>query len=190
VVGERTLRALHTPGHSPGSLSFQLDDGVVLAGDVVTGTGSSWVGLPKGDVSAYLESLARLEALGARCIGPGHGPTVHDPPARLRELSTHRLAREAEIVAALQAGAETLPELLARVYPSAPASLAAFARGSLLAHLHKLMRELRVVHLGESEEGLCTSDVTLLPRLVALEPPRAVAKRQGAHEQREAKGRQ
>jgi ribonuclease/clavin/mitogillin len=153
TVGERALRALHTPGHSPGSLSFQLDDGVVLTGDLVTGAGPSWVGFPEGDVSAYLESLARLEAHSASCIGPGHGPAVHDPPARLRELKAHRLAREAQIVTALQEGAKTLPELLARVYPSVPASLAVFARGSLLAHLHKLMRELRVVHLGESEEG-------------------------------------
>jgi len=159
TVGDVTLTALHTPGHSPGHLSFVIraTDGdeveAALVGDLAAATGSVWVGLPEGDVSAYLASLKRLATIGAPVLGPGHGALITRPEARLRELADHRLDREAQILAALEQGSADAAVITRRVYPDHPEAVLAMAERSVLAHLVKLMREMKVVHLGNDERG-------------------------------------
>lgn len=154
TVGDVVVRALHTPGHSPGHLSYLLpEEGVLLLGDLIAGEGSTWVGLPEGDVSAYLASLARLRGLRPRLLGPGHGPVVRDADRKLADSAAHRLERERQVLTALAGGPETLSELRRKIYPSLPDSAVTLVEGSLLAHLAKLMREMRVVHLGEDVSG-------------------------------------
>lgn len=154
TVGDVTVRSVHTPGHSPGHLAFLIEeDGVALVGDLVAGEGSSWVGVPEGDVSAYLESLERLRALGPARLGPGHGPVVETADAKLRQAAEHRRARERQLLEALASGPVDLQTLRARIYPSLPSAAHDLAERSLLAHLQKLMREMRVLHLGEDPSG-------------------------------------
>ncbi|MDZ7705114.1 MAG: MBL fold metallo-hydrolase [Trueperaceae bacterium] len=152
-VGEVSLRLLHTPGHSPGHLSVYIEDNeTVLVGDMVAGTGSSWVGTPEGDVGDYLRSLTRLMRLDAKHLGPGHGPVIHTPTSKLRDAHEHRLHREAQVVRALVTP-KTLTELRQSIYPSLPEPTADFAERSLLAHLHKLRGEKKVVNTGDDDRG-------------------------------------
>jgi ribonuclease/clavin/mitogillin len=154
TVGGALVRALHTPGHSPGHLCFHLpEEGVLLAGDLVAGSGSVWVGLPEGDVGDYLASLDRIAALqGLRRLGPGHGAVLDEPYQRLAELREHRLERERQVLAALERP-RSLGELRDEVYGDLPERLRGPAEASLLAHLRKLMAEMRVVHLGNDSGG-------------------------------------
>ena len=161
TVGTQTVNVHHTPGHSPGHLSFALPSArTLLVGDLLTAEGSSFVGLPDGDVAAYLASLERLESLTATLgtsshtvtLGPGHGPLVRNPGARLHEVRAHRLAREAEVAAALGGGPLTLAELKKHIYPDLPEALTGLAEGSLRAHLVKLTGEGRVVEVGTDTE--------------------------------------
>ncbi len=149
-VGAGTgLRVHHTPGHSPGHLSFSLLAArTVLVGDLLAAQGSTWVGHPEGDVSDYLASLDGLARLDAAVFGPGHGPLVREPKARLGEVRAHRLAREAEVVAALRLPLD-LSALRKTIYPDVPEALARFTEGSLQVHLAKLIREGRVVQRGD-----------------------------------------
>lgn len=158
TVGDVTVTALHTPGHSPGHLTFDVrgsggDTEVALVGDLAVADGSVWVGLPEGDVGAYLDTLARLEALGAPLLGPGHGDMIVEPRRRLEELAAHRLERESQVLAALGPDSLDATEITRRVYPGHPEAVLALAEQSVLAHLVKLMREMKVVHLGEDERG-------------------------------------
>jgi ribonuclease/clavin/mitogillin len=154
TVGGALVRALHTPGHSPGHLCFHLpEEGVLLAGDLAAGSGSVWVGLPEGDIADYLDSLDRVMALpGLRLLGPGHGSVVDGPYRLLAELRAHRLEREGQVLAALETP-RSLGELRDDVYGELAERLRGPAEASLLAHLRKLMAEMRVVHLGDSERG-------------------------------------
>lgn len=154
TVGNLALRALHTPGHSPGHLSFHLEEArVALAGDLVAGQGSTWVGHPEGDVEAYLKSLERLRGLEPLVLAPGHGEASREPGAKLQEARQHRLARLEQVYQALADGPKRLAELRERVYPEVPGELARLTESSLLALLKKLMNDLRVLHLGEDEAG-------------------------------------
>lgn len=154
TVGDREVRALHTPGHSPGHLSFyEPETRTLLAGDVVASRGSTWVGLPEGDVVDYLATLAQLDNLDPARIGPGHGEVIQQPQQRLEESRTHRLKREQQVVDALSAEPLELSALRQRIYPQVPERMTKLVEGSLLAHLKKLMAELKVVHLGTDEAG-------------------------------------
>lgn len=134
------LRAVHTPGHAPGHLVLQeRGSGIAHAGDMVAGEGTILIDpTDGGDMAQYLDSLRRMEGLGSPALIPAHGPVLDDPPAVLAHYVRHRLAREAKVLAAIDAGAERTAEVLAGAYADTPRMLWPLAERSLEAHLRKL----------------------------------------------------
>lgn len=128
------LRALYTPGHFGNHLSFVWED-TVFAGDQVMGWATSLVSPPDGDMGAYMASLDRLAALGARRLWPGHGDPVAEPSARIAGLIAHRRAREAAILEALGHGPADAATLARAIYTDTPAALMPAAGRNVLAHL-------------------------------------------------------
>jgi ribonuclease/clavin/mitogillin len=148
-AGDGWLRAIHTPGHAPDHVCF-LDEaaGDVFCGDLARLGGSIVIPASRGgDLAAYLTSLRKVAALGPRRLLPGHGPIVEDPAALISEYLVHREARERQIVAALDAGCTTTDLIVARVYGGLSQALSEAAAESVLAHLHKLSADGRVVQL-------------------------------------------
>lgn len=137
AVGE--IRALHTPGHLHDHLCLMWE-GMAFSGDHVMGWASSVISPPEGDMGAYMASLDRLAAARSACLLPGHGDTVADPQSRIAELAAHRRAREAAILAALDAGPATIPDLVTRLYADTPRALHAAAARNVHAHLIDLHR--------------------------------------------------
>ena len=137
------LTAVATPGHSIDHLSF-LSGRALLSGDAVLGRGSVFVFPDRGALRGYLAALERLLALNLDVICPGHGPLVLDPRARIAQYREHRLAREAALVAALDAGLRSVEDLLDSVWSDAPAGLRGAAAVTLAAHLDKLAEEDRL----------------------------------------------
>jgi glyoxylase-like metal-dependent hydrolase (beta-lactamase superfamily II) len=142
AAGERAgpLLAVGTPGHTPDHLAF-VSGGAAFTGDAVLGEGSVFV---LGRLGEYLDALRALRDRGLDVLCPGHGPVVDDPRAKLEEYLAHRLERERRLVAALDAGARTVDELLDTVWADAPASLRLPAAATLGAHLEKLDAEGRL----------------------------------------------
>ena len=142
-VGTLSLTALHTPGHSADHLCFWVaGDGAVFTGDLVLGRGSSMVTYPEGNVAAYLRSLERLAALKPTILFPGHWDPVTDAVAKIDEYRTHRLEREAQILAEVRRGGGTAAELIRRVYgPEVADELFLAAEMTMRAHLQKLVDE-------------------------------------------------
>lgn len=141
VEGDRlagTLEVLHTPGHLGGHLCLALGD-LLFSGDHVMGWASSTVSPPEGDMGAYMASLGRLQDKAWRRFLPGHGEPVEDPAARLAELIAHRLRRETEVLAALEAGPATPSALTALIYRDIPQGLWPAATRNVLAHLLDLL---------------------------------------------------
>lgn len=140
------LRALFTPGHAPGHLVFcEERTGIAYAGDLVAGVGTILIDpADGGDMSAYLDSLARLGAARPTALVPSHGPVLSAPQEHIERYITHRRQREARVLAALHAGARRMPELLAGAYSDTPREIWWLAERSLDAHLRKLEAEGRV----------------------------------------------
>lgn len=65
-LGDRALRVLHTPGHSPDCVSLELAGERLLIGGDTVNTGPVYTQLPASDLLAQRESLARLASLADR----------------------------------------------------------------------------------------------------------------------------
>lgn len=74
--GNSTLKTLHTPGHSPGSLSFyNMDDAFIIGGDVLFYGSIGRSDLPMGDHETLIRSIKeKLMPLGDHMkVYSGHG---------------------------------------------------------------------------------------------------------------------
>ncbi len=140
-----TLKAIHTPGHAADHLCFYwVEARVLFSGDLILGEGTAVIPRIGGSLTDYLESLERLRSLDIRRIHPGHGPAIQDPQAKITEYIEHRRMRERQVLDALQAGARTIPEMVARIYADVPTALHQLAEESVWNHLVKLEGENRV----------------------------------------------
>jgi len=78
-LGELTLQVIHTPGHTPGHLSFYCAEGAtVFVGDVLFQGSIGRTDFPQGDYTTLIDSIThRLLPLGDNItVVPGHGPTT------------------------------------------------------------------------------------------------------------------
>lgn len=102
--GERVgrLRAIWTPGHSPGHLCFfDHVSNKLFTGDHIldpitphVGIWRQMLGDPMGDYVDSLEKCATITTSGAL---PAHGEPFSDLPRRLRELLAHQSQRQAQV---------------------------------------------------------------------------------------------
>jgi glyoxylase-like metal-dependent hydrolase (beta-lactamase superfamily II) len=112
------LRALATPGHTADSVSFVVGDGeAVLTGDTILGRGTAVVAHPDGALGPYLDSLRRLQDLGAAMVLTGHGPelpSLADVAAMYLAHREERLdqVRVARAQLGARAGARQIVELV------------------------------------------------------------------------------
>ena len=84
---------------------------------------------------------------------PGHGGVVRDGEARLRALLAHRLAREAEVLAALDHEPGTAAGLAEVLYAGVPKAVRGAAARNVLAHLVDLERRGLVLAESGVSEG-------------------------------------
>lgn len=135
------LEALHTPGHAPGHLAFLIRErSVLISGDLVSGLSTILIGgLDGGDMSAFLESLRRARAAGAKQVLPSHGPPL--PGKALEAALDHRLDRERKVAAAIAQAPRTLVEIAAEAYADTPAAPPFLRELQTRAHLEHLERQ-------------------------------------------------
>ncbi|MGN9801783.1 MBL fold metallo-hydrolase [Micromonospora sp. L32] len=136
-----TVRLVPTPGHTADSVCFLAEHGderVVLTGDTILGRGTTVVAHPDGHLGDYLASLELLSAYRGIPALPGHGPALADCGAAAEFYLAHRRARLDQVRAAVEAGATTAPEVVARVYADVDRSLWWAAEWSVRAQLEYL----------------------------------------------------
>lgn len=78
TVGPFTFEVIHTPGHSPGSVSFVFEEGFVISGDVLFQQGIGRTDLPGGNMDqlelSIINDLYQLNE--SFVVYPGHGPST------------------------------------------------------------------------------------------------------------------
>ena len=142
-----TLEAVHTPGHTSNHLCFALaEERALFSGDHVMGWSTTVVSPPDGDMGAYMASLEKLSLRDEETYWPTHGPPIPGPQRFVGRLLGHRRRRESEILAAVAEGADTIPELVTRLYVGLDRRLHPAAARTVLAHL---------IHLVESGRAAC-----------------------------------
>ena len=145
---DHTLQVIHTPGHAANHICLMLlEDGLLFSGDHILNGSTTVIDPPDGDMTDYLNSLDLLHAACTehqlKYILPAHGYVIGGPDdealAAITRLKTHRLQREAKVMAAMQAQPDgTLDDWLALVYADVPQRMWPVAKRSLMAHVARI----------------------------------------------------
>ncbi|MDB5965637.1 MAG: beta-lactamase-like protein [Polaromonas sp.] len=139
-----TLKAIHTPGHAANHLCLVLvEDGLLFSGDHILNGSTTIVSPPDGEMTAYLASLDALAAAGAehdiQFILPAHGYVLGDASRAIAQLKSHRLAREAKVLAAMRTHPQgTLDDWVPLAYDDVDARIWPIAKRSLQAHVDRI----------------------------------------------------
>ena len=113
--GRFEVQLLAMPGHSPDSLTTLIDGRIAHIGDLLAYDSAGRLTLPflasGGDFQAFIDSLERLNTLGAEVVLPSHGPHLIGRAAL--ESDTHQMIHYLERIMATR-GEAPLKELLDR----------------------------------------------------------------------------
>jgi len=140
-----TLEAIATPGHTSNHICYALlEENAVFTGDHIMGWSTTVITPPDGDMTDYMESLARIRARNFATMWPTHGPPVREVNPFIDAYAAHRRAREAQILAALKSGPSRIGEMVPQLYADVDSRLHPAAARSMLSHLIDLVRRGRV----------------------------------------------
>lgn len=139
-LGGATIETLVTPGHTANHLCFSLvEERALFTGDHIMGWATTVIAPPDGSMRDYMASLDRLRGRDDEIYWPGHGDSVREPQRYLRALVRHRRAREAAILQRIEAGDDTIADIVACIYEGVDKRLHAAAAMTVLAHLEDLV---------------------------------------------------
>ena len=139
-----TLRVIYTPGHAANHLCLLLvEDALLFSGDHILNGSTTVVDPPDGNMADYLDSLDKLDAVcaehGVEFILPAHGYVLGDARGAIARLKAHRLAREAKVLAAMQALPQgSMEDWVRHAYADVPPRMWPVAQRSLLAHVERI----------------------------------------------------
>ena len=115
------------------------------------GWNTTIVSPPDGNMREYMDSLRVCLARDEDLYLPGHGPEVHNTKPFVRAYLSHRLMRETQIAKFLNEGADTIPELVRRMYTHLPEKMHGAAARSVQAHME---------HMVGTNRAICDGPVT------------------------------
>nr|WP_296017785.1 MBL fold metallo-hydrolase [uncultured Acidovorax sp.] len=139
-----TLQVIHTPGHAANHICLLLvEDALLFSGDHILNGSTTVIDPPDGNMADYLDSLDRLDAVcaehGVEFILPAHGYVLDDALGAIAKLKAHRLAREAKVLAAMQAlPGGSMDDWVRHAYDDVPPRMWPVAQRSLLAHVERI----------------------------------------------------
>jgi glyoxylase-like metal-dependent hydrolase (beta-lactamase superfamily II) len=119
-LGPRTLRAIHTPGHTAGHVVFYDETSSLLfAGDHVLPYITPSIGfqphISRTALQDFLTSLQLMLKLPDSRLLPAHGPVTESTHARVNELLEHHETRLAQTLETASAGPVTAREAADRI---------------------------------------------------------------------------
>ena len=149
-IGGITLETIHTPGHSPGHLSFLIPEHELLfSGDIDLTPFGPFYGHDFGNIQDFIASIQKLKKVSAKKIATGHaGPFQGKVDERLKayeqiiyrrdQLLLDRLTRPSPLEAL------TNRNLFYRYYPDPPDLIRWFEVVHIEKHLSRLAQSGKV----------------------------------------------
>jgi glyoxylase-like metal-dependent hydrolase (beta-lactamase superfamily II) len=157
-LGNRNLRVLHRPGHSPSDTVFWDEDRrILIAADHLIKHISSnpLISRPLGDdevsprerpqaLVTYLDSLAKTRELPAEIVLSGHGDPITDHVALIDERFEMHRRRAEKIYGLIAEGRRTGYELAQALFGDIAVTQAYLTLSEVLGHVDLLLNEGRV----------------------------------------------
>jgi glyoxylase-like metal-dependent hydrolase (beta-lactamase superfamily II) len=136
-----TLEAIPTPGHTSNHLCYALaQENALFSGDHIMGWSTTVITPPDGDMTDYLESLAKVRAREFTTLWPTHGPPIRKVSPFIDAYLEHRQERIDQILLALAEGPARIKDLVPKLYRDVDERLWPAAARSMLAAIIHLER--------------------------------------------------
>jgi len=136
-----TLEAIPTPGHTSNHVCYALaEENALFSGDHIMGWSTTVITPPDGDMTDYLESLARVRARAFTTLWPTHGPPILEAAPFIDAYVEHRQERIDQILLALADGPARIKDLVPKLYRDVDERLWPAAARSMLAAIIHLER--------------------------------------------------
>ena len=140
-----TLIGIHTPGHTSNHMCVAFEEEKALfTGDHIMGWSTTVVSPPDGDMRDYMASVKKLQLRDDKILWPTHGSPVTDPQPFLQAYYEHRLGREAQVLACVAEGVNTVAPMVRQMYAAVIPELHIPAARSVLSHLTQLVQDGRL----------------------------------------------
>jgi glyoxylase-like metal-dependent hydrolase (beta-lactamase superfamily II) len=150
AFGQTRVQVLHTPGHTPGHLSFYfLNEKVLYLADLDLVKFGPYYGDNSSSIDDIIKSLKRLANIDADVYLVSHGKEgiLDGDPAYFQNYIDVIYQREEKLVTFLASGPKTLQEITAygiinggRKLPSGPWDLSMSEKSMMRKHLGRLVR--------------------------------------------------
>lgn len=141
-----TIEAFATPGHTANHMAYALlEENALFPGDHIMGWSTTVIGPPDGDMTAYLNSIAKVRDRGFDTLWPTHGPPIREVRPFVQAYLDHRMEREAQVLRQMEAGQHSIKNMVSVIYADVDKRLHPAACHSVLAHM------IRLVELGKVE---------------------------------------
>ena len=128
------------------------EENTLFSGDHIMGWSTSVVSPPDGHMGDYLDSLERIKARRFDRIWPTHGPCIDAVDEFVGAYIDHRLAREAQIMDAINSGISQIMDIVEKLYVDVDKRLYPAAAHSVLSHLIHMRETGRVT--ANDKDGL------------------------------------
>lgn len=155
IATDVPLRAVHTPGHAPGTVCYvSTSEDMVFTGDHVLAeiSPNPLLTIDPNDENKrtrslphYIASLHALRETGITTGYGGHGVQISDLPERIEQITEHHKDRKERIADILaEKGPMPAYHLMSELFPNLPATEMFAGMSEIIGHLDLLEAEERV----------------------------------------------
>jgi glyoxylase-like metal-dependent hydrolase (beta-lactamase superfamily II) len=153
VCGERNLKVIHLPGHTPGTIGFYDDEGLLFAGDHLLAeiTPNPLLELSARaengyqSLKSYMRSLKLTKNLDVSLVSPGHGKNIENPQTLIDQFLKHHEDRKEKILTILSGTEKTKWEISCILFGELQIREIYLGLSEVEGHLELLEEEGKVV---------------------------------------------
>lgn len=160
VVGGRSWRVVHTPGHSPSHIClWAAEDRLLVSGDHLLPTITPHIDFKRGEnadpLGDFLDSLTKIERLDPAMVLPGHGHPFEEGAERARIVQRHHDRRLGSILQVIRRQPCTAEKITEEIFGGELLNFQKrLALGEALAHLAYLRKRGEIERIEENDTFL------------------------------------
>ena len=148
-INNEAWEVISSPGHAKDHISlYNKNRGILLSGDNIIKSVTTWIGPPGSDIKSYLNSLEKIKNLpNFKLVLPAHGRSIKRPIRRVEEIINHRNERTKQVIGIVNKYPEkgmTPTELINELYPQGAKIIQRIGRGWVCLTL-KMLEENNLV---------------------------------------------
>ena len=158
VINNEKWKIFPSPGHSDDHISlYNEKDGILLAGDNILRSKTSWLGPPKSDLLKYVDSMEEIRRLPKlKLILSAHGSPITNPQERIKQIidwRIHRIEDVFNVISDAGSSGITFKNIFKQLYPGEGYIKYKMVEGWIRLTLKYLIEKKRILQVFKRGKG-------------------------------------